>query len=91
MYSGWTSHLKDKQEKERFNQSVLAAKPVLERLKTLIEMEESAIDQTERDPKAYVNPAWPYMQAHKNGMRSLAHTIKQFIDLDKQKEPKIDR
>lgn len=92
MFIGWTQHIKDKEEKERFKQSVLASKHILEHLKTLIEKEEDAIDQTERDPKAYDNPAWPYKQAYKNGMRHGLSIIKQFIDLDKQqKENKIDR
>jgi hypothetical protein len=91
MFIGWTQHLKDKEEKERFKQSVLSSKQVLDRLKILIESEESAIDQTERDPKAYDNPAWPYKQAYKNGMRHGLSIIKQFVDLNNQKELKIDR
>jgi hypothetical protein len=91
MFIGWTQHLKG-EDKERFKQSVLGSKHVLDRLKTLIENEEDAIDQTERDPKAYDNPSWAYKQAYKNGMRHGLSTIKQFVDLDKQKkEDKIDR
>jgi hypothetical protein len=89
MYIGWTQHLKE-EDKERFKQSILASKSVLDRLKVLIENEENAIDQTERDPKAYDNPSWAHKQAFKNGMRAGLSTIKQFVDLDKQKE-KNDR
>lgn len=87
MYIGWTQHIQDEKDKERFKQSILSSKQVLERLKALIEKEEDAIDQTERDPKAYDNPAWPYKQAYKNGMRHGLSIIKQFVDLDKQKQP----
>lgn len=86
MYTGWTSHL-DNSEKEAFQNRVWRAKPVLERVVELIDLELKGIDDTERDPKAYDNPAWPYKQAYKNGMRSGLSIIKTLVDLDKQKKP----
>ena len=94
MFSGWTQHLKDEKEKERFTDSILSSKRVLERLKSLIDIEVDTIDQTERDPKAYDNAGWPYKQAYKNGMRHAYHIMKQMVDLDKQQPPKekqVDR
>lgn len=88
MYTSWTSHLTDEKDKEAFQNRVWRAKPVLERAVNLIDKELKAIDDTERDPKAYDNPAWPYKQAYKNGMRSGLSIIKRLIDLDEQQKPK---
>ncbi len=87
MYTGWTAHLKE-EEKDAFQNRVWRSKDVLDRVNQLIESEIKAIDDTERDPKAYDNPSWPYKQAFKNGMRSGLSIIKQLVDLDKQKKPK---
>jgi hypothetical protein len=86
MYVGWTSNLDDN-EKELFLNQVQRSKPVLDRVVELIDQETKAIEDTERDPKAYDNPAWPYKQAYKNGMRAGLSIIKQFVDLSKQKKP----
>lgn len=88
MYVGWTKHLSEDKDKEAFKGQIWRSRHVLNRVKDLIEIEEKAIDDTERDPKAYVNPAWPYMQAYKNGMRHGLSIIKQFVDLTKQQKPK---
>jgi hypothetical protein len=86
MYTGWTAHLKE-EEKEDFQRRIWRSKQVLDRVSDLIDREIKAVDDTERDPKAYDNPAWPYKQAYKNGMRAGLSFIKQFVDLDKQKKP----
>ena len=91
MYTGWTSHLSS-EEKEDFQRRIWRAKPVLDRVNDLVDKELKAVDDTERDPKAYDNPAWPYKQAYKNGMRAGLSIIKQLVDLDKQRKPeKNDR
>lgn len=84
MFIGWTKHLTDERQKEAFQNSILGSKQVLDRLKDLIELEEKTVDQTERDPKAYDNPAWAFKQAYKNGFRAGLAIIKQMVDLDKQ-------
>ena len=89
MYTGWTSHLPD-EDKDEFQRRVWRSKPVLDRVNALLENELKAIDDTERDPKAYDNPAWPYKQAYKNGMRAGLSIMKQFVDLNKQKKPEKD-
>lgn len=88
MYIGWTHHLKDEKEKEQFANSIYGSKRVLDRLKAIIDALEEEVDQTERDPKAYENPAWAYKQAYKNGYRSGLKTIQNIVDLDKQRPPK---
>ncbi len=91
MYTGWTANLKE-EEKDEFQRRVWRAKPVLDRVTNLIEAELKAIEDTERDPKAYDNPAWAFKQAYKNGQRSAYTTIMKFVDINKQKKPeKNDR
>jgi hypothetical protein len=89
MLVGWTQHLKE-EDRESFRSRVWRAKPVLDRVNDLIDLELKAVDDTERDPKAYDNPAWPYKQAYKNGVRSGLSIIKQLVDLNKQKKPEKD-
>lgn len=86
MLIGWTSHLPD-EKKEEFKRRVWRAKLVLERIVELVNLELKGIDDTERDPKSYDNPAWPYKQAYKNGMRHGLSIIKTLVDLDNQKKP----
>lgn len=83
MYTGWTAHLKE-EEKDAFKGQIHRARHVLHRLADLIESELKAIDDTERDPKAYDNPAWAYKQAYKNGVRVGYNKIKDFIDIDRE-------
>lgn len=88
MFIGWTKHLTDEEDKNKFRDSVYGSKRVLERLKALIDLEVESIDQTERDIKAYDNPNWANKQAFKNGQRSAYYILKQMVDLDKQQPPK---
>ena len=87
MYTKWTSHLIVPEEKKRFESSIVGAKLVLDRLKTLVEEEEKAIEQTELDAKAYENPAWAYKQAFKNGAKAAYRSIKKLVNLDEQVTP----
>lgn len=84
MLAPWTRHIKDPSEKEDFENSIRGAQRVLERLKTLLDEEEKALDQTELDAKAYDNPSWAYKQAFKNGLRKGISIIKPLLDLDKE-------
>lgn len=81
MYTKWTSHLKDPEEKMRFENSVLGSKHVLERLFQIITDEENGIEQSELDAKAYDNPAWAYKQAYKNGAKAAYRVIKKTINV----------
>ena len=84
MYTRWTQHLTDPEEKERFRNQVISAKPVLERLIEMIDEDEQALDRTEIDPRSYSVPNWSELQAHKNGNRQVYAVIKKMIDLDHQ-------
>ena len=84
MYTKWTSHLEDPAAKKRFESSIQGSKTVLDRLKTIIEEEEKAIEQSEMDAKAYDNPSWAYKQAFKNGTKAAYRSMKKLVNLDEQ-------
>ena len=86
MQSAWFKNLKTDEEQSRFMNSLLGAKPVLERLKELLEEKEKEIELSERSLASYDNPNWAYKQAHKNGSLSSLSTIKNLINLDQQKD-----
>lgn len=84
MYSRWTQHLDTEEDKEKFRKDIRSAQSVLERLKTLIEEDEKSLDRSEMDQRIYDKPNWEYRQAHKNGIRQYANTLKNLINLDQQ-------
>lgn len=85
MLTVWTKNLKTEEEKENFNNQLLGARPVLERLYQLLDEKEVELDRSERNLKAYENPNWAYLQAHKNGCASMLQSVKELINLDQQK------
>lgn len=90
MKTQWTSHLKDDEEKDRFQKQILAAKPVLERLNTLLDQRQTTIDSMEVGTEKYFQPGWSAIQAHNNGERASIRYIKNLINLD-QRENKDGR
>lgn len=84
MYTKWTSHLKTEDEKKRFENSITGSRVVFDRLLSIIDEEEKAIEQSEMDSKAYDNPAWAYKQAFKNGAKAAYRSLKKLVDLDQQ-------
>lgn len=85
MLTVWTKNLKTEEEKDNFNNQLLGARPVLERLTELLNEKEVELDRSERSLKAYDNPNWAYLQAHKNGCASMLQSVKELINLDQQK------
>lgn len=85
MLTVWTKNLKTTEEQENFNNQLLSARPVLERLSALLNEKEAELDRSERTQKAYENPNWAYLQAHRNGCASMLHAIKELINLDQQR------
>lgn len=90
MYTRWTEHLKTDDEKNRFKNSLISAKVVLERLQDIIREDEQALDRSETDERIYDEPNWDYRQAHKNGMRKYLNSVKRLTDLDHQKGTTYD-
>ncbi len=85
MLTAWTKNLKTPEEQENFTNQLLSARPVLERLYDLLNEKETELDRSERSQKAYENPNWAYLQAHRNGCASMLQSVKELINLDHQK------
>lgn len=86
MLTVWTKNLQTQEEKDNFNNQLLGARPVLERLHQLLEEKESELGRVERNKTVYANPNWAYLQAHHNGCSSMLSSIKELINLDHQKD-----
>lgn len=73
----WAMHLKESQEKARFNQRVVQTlqDPVLQRLLSLLKEDLASLDRSDPD---YHNPAWAYELAHVAGRRQ---TLRDLINL----------
>lgn len=84
MISAWTKHIKDEAEKERFRNSVLGSKVVLDRLQDIFNEIKTEQDQIERSPKMYDLPNWDYRQAHLNGFKDCLLKVQHIITLDQQ-------
>jgi len=85
MLTVWTKNLKTAEEQDNFNNQLLGARPVLERLMELLDEKEASLEMSERTVKAYDNPNWAYLQAHRNGCASMLSSVKQLINLDQQR------
>jgi|SwirhisoilCB2_FD_contig_111_1523768_length_8749_multi_5_in_0_out_0_6 hypothetical protein len=79
MYPAWTQNLKTEEEKEHFKRSLSSARTVLDRLVELLEVKERDIQFSERTQKAYDNPNWAYLQAHRNGYLTAIQSIKNLV------------
>lgn len=84
MISAWTKHIKDPVEQERFKNSILGSKVVLDRLQELINQVEDDVDTLELTTKVYDLPNWDYRQADLNGFRRALKTISKIINLDQK-------
>ena len=84
MYTVWTKHLEDIEEKQKFEKYVLGSKRLLNRLKDILQEQEDALDIGEISPKNYDSPSWAYKQAHSNGYRQCLNVLKKLVDLDQQ-------
>jgi hypothetical protein len=74
MKTSWTKHLKDPAEKALFEQQVIAAKTVLERLAEIIQFRREHIEFS----SDFETPAWSEKHAHNLGR---AHSYKEILDL----------
>lgn len=80
----WTSHLKTEDERKNFENRVLSAKDILERLAELIEDREKAINTVETGVNIYTVPGWEGALAHYNGEKASLKYIKNLINLDQR-------
>jgi hypothetical protein len=82
MWIKWTSNLKDEVEINNFRNQVFAAKPVLDRIRQLLDEKEAAIDRSEINPETYNNPNWSHMQAFKNGIRAACGDLRLLLTIE---------
>lgn len=85
MYTRWTQHLTTEEDKQKFRNSVLSARVVLERLRDIVNEDEDSLSHSELGQKQYDISNWSELQAHKNGNRQYMHEMRLLIDLDQQK------
>ena len=85
MQVDWTKHLKTPEERERFKNSVLSARPVLERLEDLLSEYQASANKSVENISSYESPSWAYRAADQNGFNRALSTIKALINLDQQK------
>ena len=83
MYTKWTSHLQNEHSKAQFEADIRRAKPVLDRLKTIIEQMGKEIEVEGFD---FTTLAFPYVQAKVIGAKMVLADLIKLIDLDKQKD-----
>jgi hypothetical protein len=86
MKTDWAKHLKTPEEKTRFHNTVVAARPVLERLSDLLTSYQAA---QEKSLSNYDSPSWAYKAADVNGFNRAVSTIKELITLDQEKDTYI--
>lgn len=89
MFSVWTKHLKEQDSIERFNNSLLGSKVVLDRAKDIIKEKQDALVKTEKSLEAYNSPNWDYRQAHLNGIYEGFQYVLKLLDLDQQTKGKV--
>lgn len=88
MYTKWTEHLSSEQDKQKFQNSILGSRDVLDRLKDILDAQERDLLNSEVSLDTYSQPNWAERQAHKNGYRSCLRSLRKLIDLDQQIIPK---
>lgn len=80
MYTDWTKHLKDEQDKKDFERTVQGSSQALNRLLDLITEYQDTISLSENDIRIFDQPNWEYRQAFKNGQRCSLQKIRDLIN-----------
>lgn len=83
LHAKWFTHLGGKEKQDEFRRSVFAARPVLRRLKNILEEEKKSMEISETSPKDFEDGNWAYKQAFRNGERRglrIVEDLLQFID-----------
>jgi hypothetical protein len=80
----WTKHL-PKTEQEEFRKAMLAARPVLTRLKVLLEEALAASQKEQLSKVCYKSSSWPMYQADCIGEQRAFQKIIKLITLDEEK------
>jgi len=86
MKTAWTQHLKTQEEKDRFHNSVIGSRLVLERLATILTEKEKGAERVIQSLSSYDSPSWSFKAADNNGYSRAIAEIKSLINLDQQKD-----
>jgi len=78
MNTKWTSHLKSKQEKEKFRLYLFSCNDALERLSEVLQEDLEATVRDMSTEEGYDSPAWSERQADRLGK---IRTLRKVIDL----------
>ena len=81
----WTQHLKDEEDKTRYEKSLKNSKWILEDLNKILSKLGTEFHKASISPKQYDLRNWDYRQAHSNGYLQCLSQIQDLINLD-QKE-----
>jgi hypothetical protein len=84
MYSVWTKHLTDDEQKQQFENSLQGSKAVLNRAIAILKEEEAQLTAAELSHKIYDTPNWSHKMAHDNGFKAALRTVIRLLDLDQQ-------
>ncbi|SRR6266550_1979281 len=82
MFTIWTKHLKDQEDKVRFERSVRDSKWILDHLMTIIDEKNRSLSAAEIYTTVYDNPNWQFKQADCNGYKRCLRDMKSLINLD---------
>ena len=86
MYTKWTSHIKDPEEKADFLDYVKHSRRLLDKIKSVIEDDLKGLESAELSVRQFEIPNWAHRQAFYNGARSAYSAILRLVDLDQQKD-----
>lgn len=86
MITAWTDNLKTAEEKERFKNSVLSSRVVLDRLNEILSKMKDDTEMKERSTETYSVPNWDYRQAHVNGFMDCLKKVQKIITLNDQEK-----
>lgn len=81
----WTQHIRNEDEKQRFNNTVWSAKVVLDRALDILKEEENAMERTELSLDTFEKPNWAERQAYMNGYKKALRIAQDILNLDQQK------
>ncbi len=85
MITAWTKHIKDTEEKKKYEESLRRVRWVLDDTIRLINTSNEAIQASEISPKSYDNANWAYRQAHSNGYRQALRDFTTLLTLDQER------
>lgn len=71
----WTSHLKDADAKQEFEEIVRHSRILLTRLDQIISQKLTDLTEKQISEESFENPGWAYHQAYLNGRRAALRDI----------------